>query len=82
MSMDTPHSWRVIEWPPHVFPNSKQAAKYLVDCNRDSLTKFGALKRVGRDLVIVGAKFEKWLENSEHTRAVQKYNTNQKETQS
>lgn len=58
-----PHSWAIESWPPHVYPHSPGKGRYLVRCNRSALVAAGALTRVGRDLVLLGAPFSKWLES-------------------
>jgi hypothetical protein len=59
-----PHSWYVSRWTEHapgVVPNTTAAARHLVRCHRDELTAAGALTRVGRELVIMGAPYSAWL---------------------
>jgi hypothetical protein len=58
-----PHSWDIESWPPHVFPHKPGKGRYLVRANRSALTAAGALTRVGRDLVVLGAPYTKWLES-------------------
>jgi hypothetical protein len=58
-----PHSWSLVDWPPAVYPHNASKGRYLVRSNRDSLVKAGALTRIGRDLVILGAPFCRWLES-------------------
>lgn len=57
-----PHSWSIEEWPPEVWPGSPKHARYVVRVNRDSLVTAGVLSRVGRELIIVGARYSRWLE--------------------
>lgn len=56
-----PHSWDIEHWPASVYPHTPSKGRYLVRSNRDSLVQAGALTRVGRDLVIIGAQFSRWL---------------------
>lgn len=56
-----PHSWAISEWPESIYPNSGKRARYLIRANKDDLAREGALVRVGRELVVVGAKYERWL---------------------
>jgi len=58
-----PHSWGIETWPQHVYPHSSGKGRYIVRCNRDALVAAGALTRIGRDLVVLGAPFSKWLES-------------------
>lgn len=61
IAQPAPHSWAIPSWPSHVYPHSSDKGRYLVRCNRSSLVEAGALIRVGRDLVVLGAGFSKWL---------------------
>lgn len=56
------HSWSIKSWPADVYPNSSDKARYLVRANRDSLTREGALVRVGRELVIIGDRYSRWMQ--------------------
>ena len=58
-----PHSWAIESWPAHVYPHAPGKGRYIVRCNRDALVAAGALTRIGRDLVVLGAPFSKWLES-------------------
>ncbi len=58
-----PHSWAIEAWPQFVYPHSPGKGRYLVRCNRTALVAAGALTRIGRDLVVLGAPFSKWLES-------------------
>ena len=59
---ELPHSWTVDGWPPGVFPNSVTRARYLVRTHRDELILAGALSRVGRSLIVLGERYERWLQ--------------------
>ena len=56
-----PHSWSLKDWPEDYYPNDSSKAKYLVRAHRDELTAAGALVRVGRELVIIGAPYVRWM---------------------
>lgn len=58
----TPHSWDLEHWPQHVFPHTPNRARYIVRSHRNELLRAGAISRVGRELVIVGARYARWLE--------------------
>lgn len=55
-------SWSIETWPEHVWPGSPIRARYLIRTHRDDLLRSGALARVGRELVILGPRFERWLQ--------------------
>ena len=56
-----PHSWPIEEWPAHVFPNKPTAGRHIVRKHRDELLAMGALTRVGRQLVIFGEGYGRFL---------------------
>jgi hypothetical protein len=56
-----PHSWSVEDWPPSVYPCRASKGRYILREYRDALVAAGALVRVGRDLVVIGPAYEKWL---------------------
>jgi hypothetical protein len=56
-----PHSWRIADWPTNVYPNSPGSGRYVVRTNRDELLALGALTRVGRDLIVIGESFARFL---------------------
>lgn len=61
-----PHSWRLKDWPPIVFPSTENGARWLVRAHRKELILAGVLVRVGRDLVVMGARYSQWLEKQAH----------------
>jgi hypothetical protein len=58
-----PHSWAITDWPAGVYPGKPDRGRYLVRSNRDSLIEAGALVRVGRDLVLIGVAYSRWLDS-------------------
>jgi hypothetical protein len=54
-------SWSISSWPPEVFPNDPLRARRIVRLNRDELLRAGAVSRVGRELVIFGDNYLRWL---------------------
>jgi hypothetical protein len=58
-----PHSWDLEHWPADVYPHTPGKGKYLVKSQREKLLEAGAITRVGRDLVVLGAPFTKFLES-------------------
>jgi hypothetical protein len=59
---DAPHSWDFEHWPPGVYPHSPLRAKYLIRANREALVRAGALTRIGREIVVLGAAYTRWLQ--------------------
>ena len=57
-----PHSWSIADWPSSVYPNDPKRGRYLVREHKAELLASGALVRVGRELVIMGARYSKFLE--------------------
>jgi hypothetical protein len=55
-------SWSIDNWPPETWPNTVERARYVVRCYRSSLLEAGALSRVGREIIILGARYQRWLE--------------------
>lgn len=56
-----PHSWALGDWPATVYPGKESKARYIVRAHQDELVASGALTRVGRDLVVIGANYSAWL---------------------
>lgn len=57
-----PHSWPISSWPADIYPNDSSKARYLVRANKNELLQHGALVRVGRELVVLGERYNKWLQ--------------------
>ena len=60
-AVPVPHSWAIESWPAAVYPNTAERARYVVRAHRRALLDAGALVRIGRALVIVGAAYDRWL---------------------
>jgi hypothetical protein len=56
-----PHSWSIKNWPPSVYPNDSRRAEYLVREHGLELLRGGALVRIGRERVVIGAPYVKWM---------------------
>lgn len=54
-------SWDLEHWPADVYPHSESRARYLVRAYRDELIRAGALTRVGRELVVMGDGYARFL---------------------
>lgn len=61
-SEPAPHSWDIEHWPQSVYPHTSGRARYLVRAHRDALLTAGALSRVGREIIIIGSRYSRWLE--------------------
>lgn len=57
-----PHSWDLEHWPPTVYPHTTCRARYLLRAQRLDLLRAGALVRVGRELVVIGDRYTRWLQ--------------------
>jgi hypothetical protein len=57
-----PHSWSIADWPLSVYPNDSRRGRYLVREHKGDLLASGALSRVGRELVVLGPRYFRWLE--------------------
>lgn len=56
-----PHSWDIEHWPQQVYPHTPNRGRYVVRSHKTELLNCGALTRVGRDLVVIGAAYAKFL---------------------
>jgi hypothetical protein len=56
-----PHSWPSSRWLPTVYPNTNEKARYLIRAHKRELLECGALVRIGRELVVIGVNYAKWL---------------------
>lgn len=66
-----PHSWDVEHWPVHVYPHTTGRARYLLRMHRKDLLAARAIARIGREIVIIGAKYSRWL--ASQTKRVSRY---------
>jgi len=57
-----PHSWNISSWPADVWPGSASRANYVIRSNKSELIHAGVLSRVGRDLIVMGDRYTRWLE--------------------
>jgi hypothetical protein len=56
-----PANWEIDRWPKDLFPHDAKRAKSFVRRHRQELIACGALTRVGRFLVIVGAGYATFI---------------------
>jgi hypothetical protein len=54
--------WDIEHWPPHVYPHTESRARYMVRVFRTELLNAGAISRVGRELVVLGGPYMRWLQ--------------------
>lgn len=57
-----PHSWSLDSWPSTVWPHSGERARYVVRTLKLELIDAGALTRVGKMLVFMGAGYTRFLQ--------------------
>ena len=57
-----PHSWDLEHWPAYVWPHTRSRARYLIRMCKRQLIAAGALCRVGRQFVLLGAAYSRWLQ--------------------
>jgi hypothetical protein len=62
-AMPAPNSWSLDCWPEGVYPGDPSKGKYIVRCHRDELIAAGAISRIGRDLVVIGHPYMRWLQS-------------------
>jgi len=57
-----PQSWDLEHWPVHVYPHEKGRARYLIRAHKLELVAAGALARIGREFVIIGVPYVRWIQ--------------------
>jgi hypothetical protein len=65
-----PQSWDLEHWPAHVYPHDKARARYLIRAHKCELIAAGALARIGREFVIIGMPYTRWLQKQTTRAAV------------
>jgi hypothetical protein len=56
-----PHSWSVARWPAHVWPGDSTKGRRFVRTYEKELLKYKALTRMGREPVVMGAGFTRFM---------------------
>ena len=56
-----PHSWTFATWPKDIYPNEGSRGRHVCRAHRNELIGEGALTRVGKELVVLGAGYIRWL---------------------
>jgi hypothetical protein len=59
-------SWTFATWPDNVFPCSGAKARGVVRKNKDALLAAGAVSRIGREIVVFGVQYNRWLAKQAH----------------
>lgn len=54
-------SWSVPKWPDDVYPNSPTRARRVLRQYRNELMAYGALARIGRELIVFAEPYSKWV---------------------
>ena len=57
-----PPNWEINRWPPNVFPHEPERARSFVRRYQKELIECGALTRIGRIRVVLGAGYAAFLE--------------------
>jgi hypothetical protein len=55
-------SWAIKDWPADVYPNKASRARRLIRLYETELLRESALVRVGREKVVIGNRYQRWLE--------------------
>lgn len=71
--MASQESWSVARWPANVFPHTPSAARHLIARNRTALANEKVITRIGRTIVVDGARWRAWL--FKHSDRVANYTT-------
>ena len=61
ITIAVPHSWTFACWPKDIYPNDGQRGRHVCRAHRNELIAEGALTRIGRELVVLGAGYSRWL---------------------
>jgi hypothetical protein len=56
-----PHSWRIPAWPASVYPGDPVRGRRLCRTHQLELVSEGALTRIGREIVVQGANYIRWM---------------------
>jgi hypothetical protein len=58
-----PHSWEFKSWPENVWPNTPARGQWICRAYRRELVAAGALSRIGKNIVVMGAPYTRWIES-------------------
>jgi hypothetical protein len=56
-----PHSWTFATWPKDVYPNDGKRGRLVCRANKTALVAEGALTRIGREVVVLGHGYARFL---------------------
>ena len=56
-----PHDWTIRCWPRDVYPYDGTKARHMLRVHQAKLVAAGALTRIGREIVVLGAGYSRWL---------------------
>ena len=56
-----PHDWTIKCWPRDVYPYDGAKGRHVLRVHQATLLAAGALSRVGREIVVLGAGYSMWL---------------------
>lgn len=62
-------SWSLRTWEqqaPHVWPGNADLARKILRAHKAELHAAGALCRIGRELIFIGAGYQRWLSSNAH----------------
>lgn len=59
LTIRIPHDWTIKTWPADIYPYSGDRARKLVRLYQPALLAAGALTRIGREIVALGAGYSK-----------------------
>ena len=56
-----PHDWTVNNWPRDIYPYDGAKARHILRVHQTALIEAGALTRIGRQIVVQGAGYSRWM---------------------
>lgn len=63
MSENKFRSWSLNDWPPDIYPNDSLRARRVLRVHRKELMQCGAVSRIGRELVVFGEPYVRWVKS-------------------
>ncbi len=59
-------SWGITTWPEKVWPHTPSRARNMIAKYKASLLEANAISRIGRELVIDGQRYRKWIDSHQN----------------